>query len=113
MSDIVESYKETTIDYLENSGPEDLLLHILHCLRVCPVDKDNWVLPMVLYCSIIVYKYYSGGLPPETSALLPLFRLGGFGLLGVEATAFPKKDSQSPGHQVEAALLKDLWIRQE
>ena len=54
----------------------------------------------------------SGGLPPAMSALLPLFRLGGRAS-GGGGNGYPEKDSQSPGHQVEAALLKDVWIRQE
>ena len=57
-------------------------------------------------------KYVSGGLPPVTSALLPLCRLGGRAA-GCEGEGYPEKDSQSPGHQVEAVLLKDMWIRQE
>ena len=54
----------------------------------------------------------SGGLPPETSSLLPLCRLGGQAD-GVGGDGYPEKDIQSPGHQVEAALLEDVWIRQE
>ena len=46
----------------------------------------------------------SGGLPPETSSLLPLCRLGGRAA-GGEGYGYPEKVSQSPGHQVEAALL--------
>ena len=54
----------------------------------------------------------SGGLPPVTSELLPLCRLGGRAA-GGGGDSYPEKDSQSPGHQVEAALLEDVWIRQE
>ena len=53
-----------------------------------------------------------GGLPPAASALLPLCRLGGRAA-GGGGDGYPKKDSQSPGQQVEAVLLEDVWIRQE
>ena len=56
------------------------------------------------------WAVYQGVLPPETSALLPLFRLGGRAARG-GGDGYPEKGSQSPGHQVEAALLKDVWIR--
>ena len=53
-----------------------------------------------------------GGMPPAAPALLPLCRLvrltsGGGGNGNLEEV------SQSPGHQVEATLLEDVWIRQE
>ena len=57
-------------------------------------------------------KDVSGGLPPAALALLPLCCLGGRAD-GVGGDGYPEKDSQSPGHQVEAVLLKDVWIRQE
>ena len=53
-----------------------------------------------------------GGLPPAASTLLPLFSLGGRAA-GGGGDGYPEKDSQSPGHQVAEALLKDVWIRQE
>ena len=57
-------------------------------------------------------KDISGVLPPATSALLPLCCLGGRAA-GSGGDGYFEKDSQSPGHQVEAALLKDVWISQE
>ena len=54
----------------------------------------------------------SGGLTPVASALLPLYHLGGQAAEG-GGDGYPEKDSQSPGHQVETVLLKDVWIRQE
>ena len=53
----------------------------------------------------------SGGLPPAATALLPLFRLGGWAA-GGGGDGYPEKDSHLPD-QVEAVLLKDVWIRQE
>ena len=53
-----------------------------------------------------------GGLPPATSTLLPLCSLGGWAA-GSGGDSYPEKDSQLPGHQVAADLLKDVWIRQE
>ena len=41
VSDIVKSYKDTFVDHLVNSGPEDLLLRILKCWNSCVVDKEN------------------------------------------------------------------------
>ena len=51
-----------------------------------------------------------GGLPPATLTLLPLCSLSGRAA-GGGGDGYPEKDSQSPGHQVAAALLKDVWIR--
>ena len=51
-----------------------------------------------------------GGLPPATSTLLSLCSLGGRAA-GGGGDGYPEKDSQSPGHQVAAALIKDVWIR--
>ena len=42
-----------------NEGTSDLLLHIVQCWRACAVDAENWALQMVLYCSHMMYKYYS------------------------------------------------------
>ena len=53
----------------------------------------------------------SGGLPPSASKLIPLFCLCGRAA-GGEGDGYPEKGSQSPGHKVEAVLLKDVWIRQ-
>ena len=35
------------------------------------------------------------------------------GAAGGGGDGYPEKDSQSPGHQVESVLLKDVWISQE
>ena len=48
---IEESYKDTIIGHLVNSGTSDLLLHILHCWRACAVNEENWDLAMFFYCS--------------------------------------------------------------
>ena len=53
-----------------------------------------------------------GGLPLATSTLLPLCSLGGWAA-GSGGDGYPEKDGQSPVHQVAAALLKDVWVRQE
>ena len=55
LSDIVESYKDKIIGHFGNAGTIDLLLHIVHCWRVCAVDKENRTLPMALNCSRMVY----------------------------------------------------------
>ena len=57
-------------------------------------------------------EYLPGCLPPATSTLLPLYSLGGRAA-GSGGNSYPEKNSQSPGHQVAASLLKDVWIRQE
>ena len=54
----------------------------------------------------------AGGLLPATLTLLPLCSLSGWAD-GSGGDGYPEKDSQLPGHQVAAALLKDVWIRQE
>ena len=57
-------------------------------------------------------KDVSGGLPQAASALLPLCCLSGRAA-GGGGDSYSEKDIQSPGHQVEAVLLEDMWIRQE
>ena len=57
-------------------------------------------------------KDVSGNLPTAASALLPLCRLGGRAA-GSGRNSYHEKDSQLPGHQVEAVILEDVWIRQE
>ena len=52
------------------------------------------------------------GMPPAAPALLPLCRLGGW-TDGGGGDGNPEEVIQSPGHQVEAIQLKDVWIRQE
>ena len=49
VSDIQESYKDTMIGNLGNSGTADLLLHVVQCWRSCAVDEEKWALPLVLY----------------------------------------------------------------
>ena len=39
VSDIEESYKDTIIGNLGNSGTEDLLLQIVQCWRACAVNE--------------------------------------------------------------------------
>ena len=58
VSDIVEYYEDSIIGHLGNSGTAYLLLHILQCWLECAVYEDDWYIPMVLYCSVIMYKYY-------------------------------------------------------
>ena len=44
---------------MENSGISDFLFHIVQYCRVCVVNKENWVISLVLYRSVMMYKYYS------------------------------------------------------
>ena len=53
-----------------------------------------------------------GGMPPTAQALLPLCSLGGW-TVGGGGNGNLEQVSQSPGHQVEATLLKDVRVRQE
>ena len=46
--DIEESYKDTIIGHMENSGTANLSLYIVQCWRSCVVNEENWALPMVL-----------------------------------------------------------------
>ena len=50
VSAIEESNKDTIIGHLENSGTEDLLLHIVQCWHICAVDEEKRARYMVLYC---------------------------------------------------------------
>ena len=59
MSDVVELYRNTIIGHLINAGTPDLLLLMIQCWRVYKVGKENQSLHMVLYCSGIMFKYYS------------------------------------------------------
>ena len=59
VSDIKELYKYTIIGHLVNSGPEYLLLHIVHCCIACVVNEESNALHMVLYCLHMMYKRYS------------------------------------------------------
>ena len=59
MSNIEKSYRDTIIVYLVNLGTSYLLLHIVQCCRACAVDEERRAIPMVLYCSGTMYKYYS------------------------------------------------------
>ena len=53
-----------------------------------------------------------GDMPPAAPAFIPLFRLSRW-TSGGEGDGSSEEVSQSPGHQVEATLLEDVWIRQE
>ena len=55
----MESYKDTIIGHLVNTGTAYLLPPIVKCWCSCAVDKYKWYIPMVLYCSYIMYTYYS------------------------------------------------------
>ena len=59
VSNIEEPYKDTIIGHLVNSGTADLLLHKVQCWCSCAVDEDKRALPMVIYCSDMIYNYYS------------------------------------------------------
>ena len=59
LCDIEESYKDTIIVHLGNAGTADLLLRILQCWCTCTVNVENSDLPMVLYFSQMMNKYYS------------------------------------------------------
>ena len=56
--DIVESCKNTIIGHIGNIGTEYFLLHIVHYWRARELDKENWVLLIVIYCSGMLYKHY-------------------------------------------------------
>ena len=45
-----------------NSVTADLLLQIVQCWNACAVDEEKLALHIVLYCSGIMYKYYSRNL---------------------------------------------------
>ena len=47
---IEDSYKDTIIYHIVNSGTADLLLHMVKCWPACAVNKENQALPLVLYC---------------------------------------------------------------
>ena len=53
-----------------------------------------------------------GGMTPEAPELLLLCSLGGW-TAGGEVNGNLGEVSQSPGHQVEATLLEDVWVCQE
>ena len=74
----------------------------------------SWFIVRMILLSyyFIFQKQVYGGLPPVASELLPLCRLGGRATRG-GGDGYPEKDSQLPGHQVEAVLLEDVWIRQD
>ena len=50
VSDIQESYKDTIIGNLVNSGTEDLLLHILQFRCACAGDEENSLCPW--FCTV-------------------------------------------------------------
>ena len=47
VSDIEESYKDTIIGHLGNSGPSDLLLHIIQCWSEFTFNEEKRAQPMV------------------------------------------------------------------
>ena len=51
VSDIVKSYEDTIIRFMEKSVTPDLLLSILHCWFTFDVDEDNQELFVFMYCS--------------------------------------------------------------
>ena len=53
-----------------------------------------------------------GGMPPAAPELTPLCRLGRW-TAGGGGDDNLEEASQSSSHQVEATLLKDMWICQE
>ena len=55
----MESYRDKIICHLGNPVAADLLLHIVQWWSSCEVDEENLDLPMFMYCSGIMYKYYS------------------------------------------------------
>ena len=42
VSNIEESYKDTILGHLGNSGTSYLLLYIVKCWCACAVDEDKW-----------------------------------------------------------------------
>ena len=65
VSDIEESYKDTIIGHLGNSGTEDLLLHVEKCWRSCAINEENISSPMVLYCSHMMYILFLSWIFPN------------------------------------------------
>ena len=59
VSDILKSYKDTIIGFLVDTDSAELLSCILKLLCVCAVYEENQALSVVMYCSDIMYKYYS------------------------------------------------------
>ena len=58
LSNIEESYKDTIIGNMGNSGTAYLLIHIVQCWIECSVSEKNKSLPMILYYSHMMYTYY-------------------------------------------------------
>ena len=54
----MELYKDSIIGNLCKSSTEAFLLHIIQCWSTYEADEENKDIPMVLYCSGILYKYY-------------------------------------------------------
>ena len=59
VSDIEELYKETIIVNPGKSDTAYLLLHIVQCWCACAANEENRALPIYLYCSQIMCKYFS------------------------------------------------------
>ena len=58
MYGINKSYKYTIIGHLVNSGTSYLILHTVQCWHACEFDIEKRALPLVLYCSGMIYQYY-------------------------------------------------------
>ena len=61
VSNIVKSYEDTIIGYMGKSGATYLALHIVQ--RWCEFyleNEQNQALPVIIYCYVVVYLYYSG-----------------------------------------------------
>ena len=54
-----ESYKCKIIGHLGNSVTAYVLLHIVQCWHECAVIEEDQAIPVVMYCSHMMYEYYS------------------------------------------------------
>ena len=57
VSNIEESYKDIIIGNMVNS--ENLSLQLVHCWHACTFNEENKALTLVLFCSHMLFKYYS------------------------------------------------------
>ena len=55
---IKESYKDVIIGHLGKSGTADLLIQVVQCWHACAVYEEKRDLPVVLYSSGMMFKYY-------------------------------------------------------
>ena len=56
VSDIEESYRDTIIGNMVNSGTADLLLNIAQCMRACTAMEESQYIHLFLYFLHIMYK---------------------------------------------------------